>query len=498
MLRQKLFSSQSYFFGAASHIFFSLIGKVLGFFSQILAIALLGATRETDIVLFVFGFLALFSMFFTRYSGDVLLPRIVRSQQAGEDKVESEIGLLILILLAFCSLFQIFALEITAFLGNFSKSDLQELIPGLRCLLLLPIGVFLGDLFLQVLQSRKNFLFSSSVSILQGISILVLVPLFHETLGSNSLAVALSLAPWLQTLILFLVLRKDLPFSLHPAKLFRLNRASLSWISLSFLLQLNHFLQVFLPERSAAQFAGGDLTTVLLAKKVFEILPHLLVFPIVHVAFPRICARLEDGNWKTIREYLQSLFRVTIVLSLPAASFLFLFSEEITRLLFLHGKIQSSQVMSLKQALCLFIPSFLGLIFVSVGSKTIFASSNTKVIRNYAFFQFVLSLLLIPLLAWFCKVFGLMGVPLSITIFHCIQIPAHLFALNWLGISLEGHRDWLFCVAILSLTGILTVSDLNWISLLGFWASALLLCFYLFYFLKEKHLKNSLNVLKKS
>jgi putative peptidoglycan lipid II flippase len=413
-----------------------LIGKGLGFLSSLVIASLLGATIETDLIYFVYALITLAVSFLSSLTHHILLPQFIHLRERLQvekawDLVNTSLSLslLLLILSSIC-----FGLFHERFLGVFSRFEAEN-IHALRLgiLLLTPLIclIYLNDTMTHILQAFKNFTFHYLTSVTLGGTTLISVLLLSPSLGAISIPIGFLGG----TLIQFMILSGYLIFHgwkpkiclKHPENL----RELLYLAGPTLLFQASSILLVYLPDYLASGMQAGTLTAILNGRKVYELLPTLLIYPLVGVAYPRLCERAARKNSQDLIYLVLSLHNFILSLILPLFALLILLAPELVGLLFFRGNYSPTAVEISTVSLRWFTVGALALVINSIGGRALMAKQEPKIALVYGLSQLSCALVSGVLIFTLVQKNGWVGISQGMAAFHLLyQLPLNLWLLH--------------------------------------------------------------------
>ncbi len=398
---------------------FTFLSKALGFFSAVLTARYFGAGTDTDIVFFTWGLFSLLAQLFQSLNSSVLLPEFVRLiHNEGLEAAAKLLGLFltrISTLLAGITL--IYCLKPEFFLGlisRFSPEEIQTSLPVLYCLAPAPLLLFSVDLFMNLVQARQNFLICGLSSLINSIAIILSIALGHEY-GPVSLAAGFVLGSLLQLIWLVLALNKS---GLRIRFLWRSQSDLLKIKSLWFftlLMQISACLPTFLCEWFASGLGSGELTSLNYGRRVHDLMPNILIFPLVLTLYPRLC-QLKDEEGDLMAGRARDMAMLLESLIYPLAIFACYFAEELVQLIYGTSGLDLHAMNLAANAIRYLSVSTPLLVSISIFSHALLALQNPR-IPKFLLMRNLIQLVSLGLLLHFLvPVYQASAIPMAISL----------------------------------------------------------------------------------
>ena len=418
-----MISEQSPLKGSVLAVSTGILGKILGFSATLFIASYLGATNETDVVFFLYNIIFIAVSFFSCFNNNVLVPRLIKLRDLKDTKKWSEtlsigliLGLTPLILLFLVGWY--FAADLIALISQFKApipGNLEFIVQLMSPLILF---IFLNDFLVNLMQARGNFTFLNVVSITQGLCLILCVGLGHQLLSSASISLGFLVSQAVVFFLLTYVLRGWFTqFTFTP----------LNWLEIkSFLglvlpvltLQISQLFVMFLPDYLASGMPAGTLTAILNARKIFDLVPTLLIYPIVAVGYTRLCTLATSKQTDDFTALCLSLNFFLISIVLPLSIYISLYAEPIIQLLFSHGKYSSQALAVTTTSLQWFPLGAFALVTHSLAGRALVATQDRKALYAYALSLFLGGMVYAITLIILSEKFGFEGIAMGTALYH--------------------------------------------------------------------------------
>jgi putative peptidoglycan lipid II flippase len=359
-------------------------GKAMGFLATLWVARRFGASQGTDFVYYCITLFAVFPTFFSDINTNILLPRFVQMRETeGDEKgIEFLQGFLFLLLvpLLFLMVF-LFAFKepVLTHLSGFEPQVLDSY--HLVFLYFIPtvFFVFLNDFAVNILQSYRNFLFSNLTAVIHGGMNLLCIWLFADTLGVASVALGYLTGAAIQCAIScgYLIREKKFPFPkmINPLKY----KPILKLLPAALVFPLTGCIMMLLPDILSSMMEGGTLTAIGFARKIYLLVPTLLIYPLVLVLYPRLCSMVLTLKPGSMVQTILDFNRLLVVLVLPVILWMEIHGGFLVNLFFGGGQYSKEALDISEKSLLIFAPGLFALSIGSITGRTIMAMQKARV-----------------------------------------------------------------------------------------------------------------------
>jgi len=414
--------------------FFTLISRILGYVRDILIAVFLGTSLFADAFFVAFRLPNTFRRLFAEGTFNAAFIPSYAGQLA-KNKVEADnfaknvFNLLFLILLFLVLLAEIFMPQLIFLIapGFYKDPDKLRLAIDLsRITFPFLFFICLASFFGAILNSYNKFAAAAAAPII--LNIILIGSLFFSKWINISdvliLSYAVSLAGFLQLIVLFFFVRKNFKPILtvkikidEQIKLFF--RKLLPSIFSSGVTQINILVGTII-----ASFQAGAVSYLYYADRVYQINLAIAGIAVGTVMLPELSKHVKNNNSEQITNLQNRALELCLFLSIPAAVALVLAAEQIITSLFGYGSFDNESVINTAIALTFFgigVPAFS---ILKIFSNYFFARNDTKT----PFYLSVISVILNVLISVsFFKEFGFVIIPIATSVSSWINVFFHFY-----------------------------------------------------------------------
>ena len=402
--------------------FFTLISRLLGYIRDILIAIFLGTGLLADAFFVAFRIPNTFRRLFSEGTFNAAFvpsySAVLNNKKKSQDFASSIFNLLILglffIVLIIEILMPLFVFLIApGFEGDYQKMELAVTLTRITFPFLMFIS--LASFFSAILNSHDKFAIASAAPIILNI-ILIGVLLFGKILNDQLvyyLAYAVTGAGILQLVFLYFYVKKyfspNINFSIKiDNKVKTFFKKLLPSIFSSGVTQINILIGTII-----ASFQTSAVSYLYYADRVYQINLAIAGIAIGTVILPQLSKYVKSQKKKKINLIQNKALELSLFLSIPAATALFIGSEEIISSLFGYGSFDELSVKNSSKALFYFAIGLPAFSLIKVFSAFFFAHHNTKV----PFYISLISVLVnIFISIIFFKEIGFLIIPIATTI----------------------------------------------------------------------------------
>ena len=414
--------------------FFTLISRILGYVRDILIAIFLGTSLFADVFFVAFRlpntFRRLFAegtfnaAFIPSYAG-----QLAKNKEEADNFARNVFNLLFIILLFLVLLAEIFMPQLIFLIapGFYKDPDKLKLAVDLsRITFPFLFFICLASFFGAILNSYNKFAAAAAAPIILNI-ILIGSLFFSKWVNIQDvliLSYAVSLAGFLQLIVLFFFVRKNFKPILsvkikmdEQIKLFF--RKLLPSIFSSGVTQINILVGTII-----ASFQAGAVSYLYYADRVYQMNLAVAGIAVGTVMLPELSKHVKNNNSEQIANLQNRALELCLFLSIPAAVALVLASEEIITSLFGYGSFDNESVTNTAIALTFFAIGVPAFSILKIFSNYFFARDDTKT----PFYLSVVSVILNVLISVsFFKEFGFVIIPIATSISSWINVFLHFY-----------------------------------------------------------------------
>jgi len=414
--------------------FFTLISRILGYVRDILIAIFLGTSLFADAFFVAFRlpntFRRLFAegtfnaAFIPSYAGE-----LAKNKVEADNFAKNVFNLLFIILLFLVLLAEIFMPQLIFLIapGFYKDPDKLKLAVDLsRITFPFLFFICLASFFGAILNSYNKFAAAAAAPIILNI-ILIGSLFFSKWVNIQDvliLSYAVSLAGFLQLIVLFFFVRKNFKPILSikikiDDKINLFFRKLLPSIFSSGVTQINILVGTII-----ASFQAGAVSYLYYADRVYQINLAIAGIAVGTVMLPELSKHVKNNNFEQITNLQNRALELCLFLSIPAAVALVLASEQIITSLFGYGSFDNESVINTAIALTFFgigVPAFS---ILKIFSNYFFARNDTKT----PFYLSVMSVILNILISVsFFKEFGFVIIPIATSLSSWINVFFHFY-----------------------------------------------------------------------
>jgi len=409
--------------------FFTLISRILGYVRDILIAIFLGTGLLADAFFVAFRlpntFRRLFAegtfnaAFIPSYAGE-----LAKNKLNADNFAKNVFNLLFIILLFIVLLAEVFMPKLIFLIAPGFYKDPEKLkiaVDLSRITFPFLFFVSLASFFGAILNSYNKFAAVAAAPII--LNIILIGSLFLSQLIDVSqvlaLSYAVSLAGFLQLVILFFFVRKNfkpilsVKIKINKKTKFFFKKLIPSIFS-SGVTQINILVGTII-----ASFQSGAVSYLYYADRIYQINLAVAGIAIGTVMLPELSKNIKKKNIKKVSNLQNRALELCLFLSIPAATGLILASEEIITALFGYGSFDSTSVNNTAIALTFFAFGLPAFAILKILSNFFFARNDTKL----PFYLSVISVTLNILISvsFFDKI-GFVIIPIATSISSWINV----------------------------------------------------------------------------
>jgi len=341
---------------------FVILGVVLAFLSNMVIAMKFGARVDMDVFLAATTLPLFITSILSSSLSFTFIPIFAEYRMTdpteGWTVVSSFINLSFVVTAGICIVGIVFSEQITRILvPGFTQSQVTQASALLSWLMPLIIFTAVNELVASVYYSDNRFVVPSLNKVISPIVTMIYVFLFHETLSTKSLALAMLTAAFLQTVILVVgfLKRQDYHFSFsinfkHPGVLKILNLMTPLVLGMIIYRAVPVFDRYFLSELPV-----GSISHIGYAMKLISALPTVIVSGISVSIFPIMARYASEGKVSEVKHLMSKGLRMLFFMSLPIAIFFGVFGKMLVKLLFERGAFTPSDTLAVYYAFAIYI-----------------------------------------------------------------------------------------------------------------------------------------------
>ena len=409
--------------------FFTLISRILGYVRDFLIAIFLGTSLFADVFFVAFRlpntFRRLFSegtfnaAFIPSYAGN-----LTKNKIEADNFARNVFNLLFIILLFLVLVAEVFMPQLIFLIAPGFYKDPEKLKLAIylsRITFPFLFFISLASFFSAILNSYNKFAAASAAPII--LNVILIGSLFlSKTLNISDvllLSYAVSLAGFLQLIILFFFVRNNFKLKLNvnikiDDKIKFFFKKLLPSIFSSGVTQINILVGTII-----ASFQAGAVSYLYYADRIYQINLAIAGIAIGTVMLPQLSKNIKNNNYEKVNNLQNRALELCLFLSLPATIGLLLASDEIVTSLFGYGSFNSLSVGNTAIALTFFSFGLPAFAMLKIFSNFFFARNDTKT----PFYLSVLSVTLnIIISVSLFNRFGFIIIPIATSISSWIHV----------------------------------------------------------------------------
>ena len=414
--------------------FFTLVSRILGYVRDILIAIFLGTSLFADAFFVAFRLPNTFRRLFAEGSFNAaFIPSyagiLAQNKKEADNFAKNVFNLLFIILLFFVFLAEIFMPQLIFLIAPGFYKDPEKLklaIDLSRITFPFLFFICLASFFGAILNSYNKFAAAAAAPII--LNVVLIATLFFSTWINISnvllLSYAVSLAGFLQLIVLFFFVRKNFIPILSvkiviDKKVKFFFKKLLPSIFSSGVTQINILVGTII-----ASFQAGAVSYLYYADRVYQMNLAIAGIAVGTVMLPELSKHVKKNNANQIINLQNRALELCLFLSIPAAVALILASNEIITSLFGYGSFNNESVINTATALTFFafgVPAFS---ILKIFSNFFFARNDTKTPFYLSVMSVILNILIS--ISFFNKI-GFVIIPIATSISSWINVFFHFY-----------------------------------------------------------------------
>tara|TARA_B110000908_G_scaffold171434_1_gene234180 strand:+ start:2950 stop:4470 length:1521 start_codon:yes stop_codon:yes gene_type:complete len=412
--------------------FFSFIGIIIGFSTQLIIAFYFGTSFERDAYFVAIIIPTYISSIFIGSFGIIFLPKVVDIL-----KKENQFILTNFISTVFCAIFGLLVL-IALICLLIPNQVIQIVAPGFDLdkieftvqllIILIPAIIFnvLGNFLASLYQIQHKFVRPAIAPILLLITSLVSVVLFSKTLGIYSLALGYLLGSFFSFIIQLPILKK------YNFKLYvdLKNKDVILFIRLAFPLLLTGIIfrsNVVFERVIASGLEQGSVSYLGYSTQIITVLGTLIASGIVTSTYPILSKLWSNNNITEFSKMFLQTLRIILLISIPISISLIFFGEQFVMYIFERGAFNSNDTLLVSKALVWGIGAFIFQGLGGVVAKILYISKHTIISSVISVLEILIYVCLGFLLS---RKLSFVGLAMALSISSGFNIIVSLYFIN--------------------------------------------------------------------
>lgn len=382
--RSTTIRSYSTILNASAGMAISIVGQIIGLFGMMYAAKAFGANSYTDIIYFSMALAAGIVAMLNGFNSNILLPQFLFGRQNGnEDDVWKMIRTTFTmgssITACFIIVGHVYFVDIVIATSHFDERVVREAKYLAPVIVLSIYFTYAASLLTVIFQGLRNFLVPSLVSVAGAIVGLGILLFTGEEIGASALAFGYLGNMIVVTTVMWVILALDGRLLYFGLSRFDSMGKVLQLLPPLLLNQLAAIIAILYPNYAASALDGGDLTAIMYARRIFEVLPGLIIIPIVTALAPMLSGLFANSRENLIENRLQEISALLYAGLVPITVFVLLGADELMTIIYGRGAFKFEQVGFTADNLRIYMLGLVALGSNSIITRTLVASQNVKV-----------------------------------------------------------------------------------------------------------------------
>jgi putative peptidoglycan lipid II flippase len=438
--------------------FFSVLGILVNFVTQIIIAAKFGATMERD------AYFA--AVVIPGYISAVLLGALTLTfvpvfieYETKKSKAEAWIvasifaNLTFLVLFAISCIGFIFANQLISVTAPGFKSEELLLTAGLLRIIL-PSIIFSGlsSLLSSIYYSEHHFLRPAIVSIVNTILMLLFVGLFSDYLGIRSLALGYLVGTVASFLILVPIFFKSgryhFQFNFRNAGVVQIIRVMSPLVFAGLFYRATTVIERMI----ASTLPTGSISYLGYANRISVILGGIATLGISTTIFPVMARSWAENDLDKVREYFAKGVRIIMLVTFPMVMVFIVLGEPIIQVVFERGTFDHKATIAVSNALLILMVVLIASGIGGITAKGFYISQKTRLVAILSVIDMVVYLIMAYFLS---RIFSYLGLAMASSIQFVFGIIIHFVFIRKIFEGINGTRimDGFLRILVASLTG---------------------------------------------
>lgn len=339
LLTMSSFRRYSTFVNALSETGVGTLARFFGFLGLIYASKVFGVTKDTDVIYYSIAIATAITGVFTAANGNIVLPQFLIAQRDGHD---AEAWNLVCSVFTVSSILLVLVMSVGYFgfvdglvaISHFTRPDIEHVHVIAPILVISLYAAYVADLLGAVFRGYRNFLIPNIASAAGAAMGLGVYFLASDARGPVTITLAYLTVWFAQAVILWLALlryKKVLWFRLNR---FHSSGTVLRLIPPLLLNQVSMVIVLLYPNYVASGLEGGDLTALTYARRVFDLVPGLLILPIVTAMAPMLSDLVANGQGAVTGRRIHKVNSLLLASVLPLSVFVLFHADLVVAVTF--------------------------------------------------------------------------------------------------------------------------------------------------------------------
>ncbi len=341
------FETYSYKKGAVLSIGSTFIWKILSFVNSLLIAFYFGTRTNCDVYFYILYISAIVAMFFSSLNTNVIIPQAIYLKKESEHNAQGFLNFVsfvyILILLIILIFGFIFPLDIFSLLSKFSQDILSQDILILRLAFLYTFLYILYFFILDIMYVYHifsiNFLFP-----LNALLPMLILVLFHKTLGLKTMFIGFTLSYFIQILICLFIMKTKLNWPFTHFKITLEKRLKQNIIT-NQLLVITSAAATMVPVYLMSNFLGGIISALSYAKQLTDSASEVITSKITGIYQIQLNENATTKDFATLNTNYLKVNYLLLFIIVPLSVFTCYFAQDIVNLFFKRGEFNENSAL---------------------------------------------------------------------------------------------------------------------------------------------------------
>lgn len=437
-----------------------IVGKILGFFKQIVIARFFGATFETDIINLSEGFISNVDYIIINTLSTAILTLFVHIKSKDKEEANALITNAMLFFFLSISALTGVLIVLSPFISkllapSFSQDDTNTLTKYLMILLPCIILISLSSICGGVLQSQKRFIPNQIASLVQSVVTIIIVILFGQKYGPFVLIPSFIFYSVFNFVFLFPLSKREWKFSFKYKNPFRNNNfiSAIRIMGPLFLAYGAIFVNQIVDKIIVSSMSEGSVSALAYASTLSNFVIAIIT-ALTGVMYSHIANEIASKNENVAINTAVKFIEFSVAIFIPITIISMVNSIDVVNIAYLRGKFDSDAASLTSAALMGYALSFVFYSIKSITNKILYSYKNTKWPMFSSLIAITMNIILSIILSNFM---GILGVALASSIAEIVASVINVVALKSLGIHLSFKNSpevllkWslVFCTSII-------------------------------------------------
>lgn len=338
-MTNKKFQGYSTLKNAVAETLVGAVARMFGFFGMTYASKMYGATGDTDVIYYALAVTTAISGVFCAINGNILMPQFLNAQREGNEigawnlacsAFTVSVGFVALIMLLGCLGF-VSGLSV---ISHFQPSDIARVRAIAPVLALALLACYTADLLTAIYRGYRNFLMPNIAMTAGSACGLGLYLFAGHILGPEAIAIVFCVSWVVQAIIMWLLLLRHKKILWFRLRRFENQSTIIKLVPPLLLNQLGAIVVMLFPNFVASGLEDGALTALTYARRLFDLVPALLILPIANALAPMLSDMIAKSSNAGAGVQVQKTSAFLLSCTIPISVFVLYHAQLLTIVLF--------------------------------------------------------------------------------------------------------------------------------------------------------------------